>query len=147
MDSWPFYACFLYLRPGIAVMEEVLFKPDERNNSSTRPGYAVFGGQFIPRVTVSMKNSIIADGISFRLLEDGSLLLTTPAGQYHIQAPGVADLFDLLSAGQGGFLDASSDLPTWAREITPDRLVIGHLQIDEETPRSLETYREQREQR
>lgn len=94
-----------------------------------------------------MKNSINADGISFRLLEDGSLLLTTPTGQYQIQAPGVADLFDLLSAGQGGFLDASSDLPTWAREHAPDRLVLGHIQVNEETPRSLEMYREQREQR
>ena len=94
-----------------------------------------------------MNNSINVNGLSFRLLEDGSLLLTTPTGQYQVQPQGVADLFDLLSAGQGGFLDASSDLPTWARECTPDRLVIGHLQVDEETPRSLETYREKREQR
>jgi hypothetical protein len=94
-----------------------------------------------------MNNSINADGISFRLQDDGSLLLTTPTGQYQIQAQGVADLFDLLSAGQGGFLDSSSDLPTWARERTSDRLVIGHLQDNEETsPRSVETYREQREQ-
>lgn len=94
-----------------------------------------------------MNNSINVDGISFRLLEDGTLLLTTPTGQYQIQAPGVADLFDLLSSGQGGFLDASSDLPTWARESAPDRLVIGHVQVDEEPPRSLDAYREHREQR
>ena len=91
---------------------------------------------------VSMQN-----GSSFRLLDDGSLLLTTPTGQYQVQPQGVADLFDLLSAGQGGFLDSSSDLPTWARERAPDRLVLGHVQVNEETPRSLETYREQREQR
>jgi hypothetical protein len=89
-----------------------------------------------------MKNSINVNGISFRLLEDGSLLLTTPTGQYHVQPPGVADLFDLLSAGHGGFLDASSDLPTWARERAPDRLVIGHVQVDEEPSRSLKQYRD-----
>jgi hypothetical protein len=94
-----------------------------------------------------MNNSINVDGISFRLQDDGSLLITTPTGQYQVQPQGVADLFDLLSAGQGGFLDASSDLPTWAREHAPDRLVLGHVQVNEETPRSLETYREQREQR
>jgi hypothetical protein len=95
---------------------------------------------------VFMKNSINVDGISFRLLEDGTLLLTTATGQYQVQPQGVADLFDLLSAGQGGFLDASSDLPTWAREHAPDRLVLGHVQVNEETPRSLETYREHRDQ-
>ena len=73
----------------------------------------------------SMNNSINVNGVSFRLLEDGSLLLTTPTGQ-------------------GGFLDASSDLPTWARQHAPDRFVLGHVQVDEEPPRSLDVYREQR---
>ena len=91
-----------------------------------------------------MNNSINVDGISFRLQDDGSLLITTPTGQHQVAPQGVADLFDLLSAGQGGFLDASSDLPMWARESAPDRLVLGHVQVDEKTPRSLETYREQR---
>jgi hypothetical protein len=95
----------------------------------------------------SMKNNINVNGVSFRLLEDGSLLLTTPTGQYQVQPQGVADLFDLLSAGQVGFLDASSNLPTWAREHAPDRLVLGHVQVDEEPPRSLDTYREHRGQR
>ncbi|MBA2396416.1 MAG: hypothetical protein H0V70_27135 [Ktedonobacteraceae bacterium] len=95
----------------------------------------------------SMNNSINVDGISFRIQDDGSLLITTPTGQHQVAPQGVADLFDLLSAGHGGFLDASSDLPTWAREIAPDRLVIGHVQVNEEAPRSLETYRERREHR
>jgi hypothetical protein len=69
-------------------------------------------GVYFSWYDASMNNSINVNGLRFRLLEDGSLLLTTPTGQYQIQAPGVADLFDLLSAGQGGFLDASSDLPT-----------------------------------
>jgi 2-polyprenyl-6-methoxyphenol hydroxylase-like FAD-dependent oxidoreductase len=51
MDSWPRYAGFLHLRPGIAVMEGVIFWPPERNNFSAWPDYAVFGGQVIPRVT------------------------------------------------------------------------------------------------
>lgn len=51
VDSWPRYARFLHLRPGIDVMEGVLCRLAERNNSSVRPGYAVLGGQFIPRVT------------------------------------------------------------------------------------------------
>jgi hypothetical protein len=67
--------------------------------------------------------------------------------QHQVAPQGVADLFDLLSAGQGRFLDASSDLPAWARERAPDRVVIGHIQIEEETPRSLDAYREHREQR
>jgi hypothetical protein len=96
---------------------------------------------------VSMNNSINADGISFRLQDDGGLLLTTPTGQYQIQPQGVADLFDLLCAGQGGFLDATPDLPTWARG-TIGQTVIGQLQVEEEIPpRSLETYRQEREQR
>lgn len=32
-------------------MEGVIFCPPERNNFLARPGYADFGGQFIPRVT------------------------------------------------------------------------------------------------
>lgn len=32
-------------------MEGVIFWLTERNNFSVRPGYAVFGGHFIPRVT------------------------------------------------------------------------------------------------
>ena len=79
-----------------------------------------------------MNNNINVDGISFRLLVDGSLLITTPTGQHQVHPQGVADLFDLLCAGQGGFLDATPDLPIWARERGPDRLVIGHVQIDEE---------------
>jgi hypothetical protein len=89
-----------------------------------------------------MNKSINVNGVSFRLHDDGSLLLTTPTGQYQLQPQGVADLFDFLSAGQGGFLDASSDLPTWARERAPDRLVLGHVQVDEEPSRSLDAYRE-----
>jgi hypothetical protein len=58
---------------------------------------------------VFMNNSINVNGVSFRLLENGSLLLTTPTGQYQVQPQGVADLFDLLSASQGGFLDATPD--------------------------------------
>jgi hypothetical protein len=92
-----------------------------------------------------MKNSINADGISFRLQDDGSLLLTTPTGQYQVQPQGVADLFDLLSAGQGGFLDAAPDLPTWARG-NGGQTIIGQVQVNEEqTPRSLEQYRARRD--
>lgn len=62
---------------------------------------------------------------------------------------GVADLFDLLCAGQGGFLDLTRDLFSWARANTPDSLVIGYLRADKEVqpPQSLEAYRQKREQR
>lgn len=33
-------------------MEGVIYRPTERTNFSARPGYAVFGGHLIPRVTL-----------------------------------------------------------------------------------------------
>ena len=54
MDSRPRYARFLHLRPGIAVMEEVISWLPERNNFSVQPSYAVFGGHLMPRVTGSL---------------------------------------------------------------------------------------------
>jgi hypothetical protein len=95
-----------------------------------------------------MNNSINTNGLSFRLQDDGSLLITTPTGQYQVLPQGVADLFDLLSAGQGGFLDTMPDLPTWARGNSGQTIVGQVQQVDEETsPRSLDVYRRDREQR
>lgn len=88
----------------------------------------------------SMKKSMNADGISFRLLDDGALLLTTPTGQYQIPPQNVADLYDLLCTGQAKFLDAMPDLPTWARETT-GKTVMGQVQVREE--RSVERYRQE----
>jgi hypothetical protein len=51
MDSWPGSAGFLHLRPGIAVIEGLIFWPPECINFSVRPGYAVFNGQVIPGVS------------------------------------------------------------------------------------------------
>jgi hypothetical protein len=39
-------------------MEGVISWPSERNNFSVRPGYADFGGHFIPRVTVCVTHGI-----------------------------------------------------------------------------------------
>jgi hypothetical protein len=85
----------------------------------------------------SMNNSINANGLSFRLQDDEILLITTPTGQYQVQPQGVADLFDLLSAGQGGFLDTMPDLPIWARG-TIGQTVVGQVQqADEEEPTAI----------
>src|SRR5690348_5025921 len=47
-DSQPSYAQFLHSRPGYAVLAQPLLS---LNAPVYRPIYAVFGGQFMPRVT------------------------------------------------------------------------------------------------
>jgi hypothetical protein len=48
--GFPAKLCLIFARiaPGIAVMEGVSVWPRERENFWTRPGYAVFGGHFMP---------------------------------------------------------------------------------------------------
>jgi hypothetical protein len=52
-------------------MEGMLFWPPERHNVSKRPGFAVFGGQFIPRVTPCQRHP--ASSVKKRLFKEEPL--------------------------------------------------------------------------
>src|SRR5258708_23319443 len=57
VHSRPRYALFQHFRPSYAIFGSALAQPFERKISLSRPTYGVFGGQFMPLVTVVLPNN------------------------------------------------------------------------------------------
>lgn len=73
LPAWLFWIIGVVLITWFIVGDDLLHSDRERK------------GVYLLWYDGCMNTSINVDGISFRLLEDGSLLLTTPTGQYQVQ--------------------------------------------------------------
>ena len=80
-------------------------------------------------------NSITTSGLTFRWADD-HLIVTTPKGQYTLDAQETAHLLDLLYAHKDQIFDAeahSDGLAAWARQ-HPVQFVIGSLNSQSAEP-------------
>jgi len=74
-------------------------------------------------------NSITTSGLTFRWADD-HLIVTTPKGQYTLDAQGTARLLDMLYAHKDEIFDAeahSDEVASWARQHPVQQFVIGSL--------------------
>jgi len=96
-------------------------------------------------------DSVTTHGLTFRWADD-HLVITTPKGQYALDAQGTAHLLDLLYAHKDAIFDAeahSDGLASWARQHPQQQFVIGSLNPQHESaapsvPLSLEEGRARR---
>ncbi len=74
-------------------------------------------------------NRITTSGLTFRWADE-HLIITTPKGQYTLNASEAAHLLDLLYAHKDAIFDAEAQtdgLATWAREHPVQQYVLGSL--------------------
>jgi len=74
-------------------------------------------------------DSVTTNGLTFRWADD-HLIVTTPKGQYTLDAQGTAHLLDLLYAHKDEIFDAeahSVGLASWARQHPVQQFIIGSL--------------------
>ena len=96
-------------------------------------------------------NSVTLNGLTFRWADD-HLVITTPKGQYALDAQGTAHLLDMLYAQKDEIFDAEAQtdgLAAWARQHPAQQFVIGSLNPQQEPtasslPLSLEEGRARR---
>jgi len=81
-------------------------------------------------------NSITTSGLTFRWADD-HLIVTTPKGQYTLDAQGTARLLDMLYAHKDELFDAEAQtdgLAAWARTHPVQQFVIGSLNSQSAEP-------------
>ena len=74
-------------------------------------------------------DSVTTHGLTFRWADD-HLVITTPKGQYMLDAQGAALLLDMLYSQKDEIFDAEAHtdgLATWARQHPGQQFVIGSL--------------------
>ncbi len=97
-------------------------------------------------------DSITTNSLTFRWADE-HLIVTTPKGQYHLNASETAHLLDLLYAHKDEIFDAEAHadgLAAWARHHPPQQFAIGSLNFQREpaappVPLSLEEGRAHRQ--